>query len=89
MNTDTPATKRMIKIHDTVADTIEVLDDGTTVADIIHALGWVKKERARSRAKAQNRYVPTGNRPGRPAGWKKGVDFSRGLASDENEDSKN
>jgi len=71
----------MIEIRDTVANQIQVLDDGTTIADIIHALGWVKKERARSRAKAhknkKKEYVPTGNRPGRPTGWKKGIDFCK------------
>jgi len=74
MNTEN---KQMIEIRDTVANQIQVLDDGTTIADIMFAIGWVKKERARSRAKAQNRYVPTGNPPGRPAGWKKGVDFAK------------
>jgi hypothetical protein len=80
MNTPTPGEKRMIRIHDTLADKIEVLDDGTTISDIIFALGWVRKERARSRAKASKNkkvYVPTGNKPGRPIGWKKGIDFAK------------
>lgn len=72
---------KMIRIEDTTANEIQVLDDGTTIADIMYALGWVKKERARSRAKAhknkKKEYVPTGNPPGRPAGWKKGIDFCK------------
>jgi hypothetical protein len=72
---------KMIEIKDTVSNQIQVLDDGTTIADIMYAIGWVKKERARSRAKAhknkKKEYVPTGNPPGRPVGWKKGVDFAK------------
>jgi hypothetical protein len=45
-----------------VADLIQVLDDGTTIGDILYALGVVKNERARKRSS----YKPTGNKVGRP-----------------------
>ena len=35
----------------TLAELIQVLDDGTTVADLLIAYGWVKKERLRHKAK--------------------------------------
>lgn len=66
---------RTLRIEDTLANQVEVLDDGTTIADIFSALGWVKREKERSRAKAKRTYEPTGNKPGRPKGWKKGVNF--------------
>jgi len=41
----------MLRIEDTVANQIQVLDDGTSVADIMYALGWVQREQERSRKK--------------------------------------
>jgi len=40
-----------IRIEDTTSGQEQLLDDGTTLEDIIHALGWVKRERARQAAK--------------------------------------
>jgi hypothetical protein len=54
-----------IDIIDTVGNQIEVLDDGTTIADIMFALGWVRKERARQRGRVR-KYEPTGKPRGRP-----------------------
>lgn len=54
----------MLELKDTVANQIQVLDDGTTIADIFYAIGWVKKEKARCKAKDAKRR--TGNPPGRP-----------------------
>jgi hypothetical protein len=45
-----------IDIIDTVDNKIQVLDDGTTILDILLALEWVKKERARQRGKYQRYY---------------------------------
>ena len=53
---------------------IEVINDliknGKTVNDIVHAVNWVDKERERSRVKARKRhkehYVPSGKSVGRP-----------------------
>lgn len=45
-----------------VADLIQVLDDGTTIGDILYAMGFVKTERSRKRYS----YKPTGRPPGRP-----------------------
>jgi hypothetical protein len=45
-----------IDIIDTVGNQIQVLDDGTTIADIMNALGWVQKEKARQRGKYQRYY---------------------------------
>lgn len=59
-----------IDIIDTVGNQIQVLDDGTTVADIMFALGWVKsskeKQRIREKRRAPRPYKPTGNPRGRP-----------------------
>lgn len=54
----------MLKLEDTVANQIEVLDDGTTIADILKDLGWARRERERCRIKDAKRR--TGNPPGRP-----------------------
>ena len=54
-----------IDIIDTVGNQIQILDDGTTIADIMHALGWVQRERARHRGKHRVK-KPTGNPRGRP-----------------------
>ena len=45
-----------IDIIDTVGNQIQVLDDGTTIADIMNALGWVQKEKARQRVKYHRYY---------------------------------
>ncbi len=45
-----------------VADLIQVLDDGTTIGDILYALSFVNRERNRKRGV----YKPTGNKVGRP-----------------------
>jgi hypothetical protein len=59
-----------VDIIDTVGNQIQVLDDGTTVADIMFALGWVKsskeKQRIREKRRAPRPYKPTGNPRGRP-----------------------
>jgi hypothetical protein len=54
-----------IDIIDTVGNQIQVLEDGTTIADIMYALGWVERERARHRGKHRVK-KPTGNPRGRP-----------------------
>jgi hypothetical protein len=54
----------MLELKDTVANQIEVLDDGTTIADILKDLGWARRERERCRIKDSKRR--TGNPPGRP-----------------------
>lgn len=55
-----------IDIIDTVGNQIEVLDDGTTIMDIMYALNWVRDERARKRRYKKNAYKPTGKPRGRP-----------------------
>jgi hypothetical protein len=55
-----------IHINDTVANQIQVLDDGTSLADIMTALGWFKKEKTRQHNKHKRLYKPTGNPVGRP-----------------------
>ena len=56
-----------IDIIDTVSNQIHIFDDGTTIADIIYALDYLHKERARHRAKNAKRIrPPTGNPRGRP-----------------------
>jgi len=56
-----------IDIIDTANNQIQVLDDGTTIADIMYALSYIEKERARHRANNKNRVrAPTGNPRGRP-----------------------
>lgn len=59
---------RNMKIEDNeqryamIADLIQVLDDGTTIGDILYAMAFVKKERDRKK----NSYKPTGRPAGRP-----------------------
>lgn len=55
-----------IELRDTVGDQIQVLDDGTTITDIMKALGWFQKEKARQKIKYKKYYVPNGNPMGRP-----------------------
>ena len=59
-----------IDIIDTVTNQIHVLDNGKTIADILYALNYIDKERARHRVHNKTRvrpeYVPTGNPIGRP-----------------------
>lgn len=55
-----------IDIYDTTTDNIHVLDDGITIADIIYALDWVKRERARQKGKYAKFHKPTGRPVGRP-----------------------
>lgn len=45
-----------------INDLIQVLDDGTTIGDILYAMAFVKNERERKK----NRYKPTGRPLGRP-----------------------
>jgi hypothetical protein len=47
-----------LHIEDTVGAQIEVLEDGTTIADIMYALNWVKKEKTRQAGKYQRYYKP-------------------------------
>ena len=54
-----------IDIIDTVGNQIQVLDDGTSITDIMYALGWVRSEKERKR-KYKKVYKPTGNPRGRP-----------------------
>jgi hypothetical protein len=54
-----------IDIIDTVQNQIHILDDGTTIADILHALAYVERERVRNRIKNKLRQ-PTGKPRGRP-----------------------
>jgi len=69
----------MLELKDTVANQIQVLDDGTTIASILHALGWVKKEKARCKAKDAKRN--TGRPVGRPR--KNNLAPGEGLKPDE------
>jgi hypothetical protein len=56
-----------IDIIDTANNQIQILDDGTTIADIMYALSYVAKERARHRVNNKLRdRRPTGNPRGRP-----------------------
>lgn len=56
-----------IDIIDTANNQIQVLDDGTTIADIIYALNYIERERARHRVNNKMRvHKPTGNPRGRP-----------------------
>lgn len=56
-----------LDIIDTVTNQIHIFDDGTTIADIIYALEYIEKERARHRVNNQKRVrPPTGNPRGRP-----------------------
>ena len=55
-----------LDIIDTVGNQIQVLDDGTTIADVMYALGWVRKEKSRQAGKHKKYYKPTGNPKGRP-----------------------
>jgi hypothetical protein len=54
-----------IDIIDTVQNQIHILDDGTTIQEILYALAWVERERARHRGKHRPK-KPTGNPRGRP-----------------------
>lgn len=45
-----------IDIIDTVGNQIQILDDGTTIADIMYALHWVAKEKARQKGKYERYY---------------------------------
>lgn len=54
-----------IDIIDTVGNQIQVLDDGTTIMDIMYALQWVQREKARQK-KRTRAYKPTGKPRGRP-----------------------
>ena len=47
-----------LHIEDTVGAQVQVLEDGTSIADIIHALNWVKKEKARQASKYQRNIKP-------------------------------
>ena len=56
-----------IDIIDTTTNHIEILDDGTAIDDILFALDYVRRERARHRAKNAKRVRPSTGRPrGRP-----------------------
>jgi hypothetical protein len=55
----------VLHIEDTVGSQIQVLEDGTTIADILHALNWMKQEKERKR-KYKKVYKPTGKPRGRP-----------------------
>lgn len=54
-----------IDIIDTVGNQIQVLDDGTTIMDIMYALGWVRKERDRQKQRVRKSRA-TGRPRGRP-----------------------
>ena len=54
----------VVEIKDTVADTIQVFDDGTSLADILRAMGFMKKEK--DRWAKRNKERSTGKPPGRP-----------------------
>lgn len=55
-----------IDIIDTVGNQIQILDDGTTITDIMYALDWVRKEKERQAGKHKKYYKPNGNPRGRP-----------------------
>lgn len=54
----------VLEIKDTVANTIQVFDDGTTLADIMRAMGYMNKEK--ERWARRNKQRSTGKPPGRP-----------------------
>ena len=51
-------------IDTSVADGIQVFDDGTTLADIMRDIGWAERERVRGRTRPSR---ATGAKRGRPA----------------------
>lgn len=56
-----------LDIIDTVGNRIHILDNGTTIEDLLYALGWVERERERHRIKNATRVRPPTGRPrGRP-----------------------
>ena len=56
-----------IDIIDTVNNQIQILDKGLTIADIMYALEFLERERARHRVKNSKRVrPPTGKPRGRP-----------------------
>lgn len=59
----------VLKIEDSETGNVQVLDDGTTIADIFHALAWHTKEKARWAESYRRRYVPkrTPKEPALPA----------------------
>ena len=63
---------KMLRLVEEKTERIVIIDDAT-IDEMVHALNWARKERARCRAKDARR--ATGNPPGRPVGWKKGVNF--------------
>lgn len=56
----------MLDIIDTTTNKIHVMDDGTTVDDILFALKFLRNERKRCNERNKKRYIPTGNKRGRP-----------------------
>jgi len=56
-----------LDIIDTVTNTIHILDDGTTIQDILYALAYIERERERHRVNnAKRNRPPTGRPVGRP-----------------------
>lgn len=55
-----------IELKDTIANQIEILDDGMTLAELLHAVGWYNKEKQRWKISHVKRYKPTGKPVGRP-----------------------
>ena len=55
-----------IEVKDTLTSVITVLDEGISINDILHALAWVRKEKARQKNKHKKYYKPNGNPMGRP-----------------------
>jgi len=47
-----------LHIEDSENSQVQILDDGTTIADIMSALHWVKKEKTRQINKYQRYYKP-------------------------------
>lgn len=56
-----------LDIIDTAENRIHILDNGTTIDDVLYALGWVERERERARTNNARRIrLPTGRPRGRP-----------------------
>jgi len=56
----------MLHITDTAANITHDINDETTIEEILYALKFLRNERKRCNERNKKRYVPTGNKRGRP-----------------------